>query len=65
MATKAPEILVNECRIQEGVKTYSQTTLQAMTIGMEVIQVILEADPFSSHLVWVKKAGHEAATLLF
>ena len=63
VAAEAAEILVNHGGVQEGVETDSEMALQAVAVGEEVIEVVLEADPFRFHDVGIEQAGHKATAL--
>jgi len=65
VAAETTEILVNHGGIEESVEADSEKALQAVAVCVEIIEVVLEADPLRLHLVGIEHAGHEAAALLF
>lgn len=64
VAAEPAEILVNDRGIQKGEKPDGQMAIQSVTVGVKIVQVVFEADPFCVEGLWIEQAGDQAAAFL-
>ena len=65
MAAKLPNVVVNQCRIQECGKPSGEIIRQTSAAGVEIVQVIFESHLLSMNVFWIVYCCYNAPAFFF